>query len=1124
MAETVSKLVVELDLDDRDFTVGIRGAHRELEKIRRLLQRSNRTVKTHERHVKSLGGSFRNMVVTLGLVREAMRTVWQVTGRAITGVIQTSAEFERLGVLLQGMADGANQIERAADAQDQFNIVMNEAKNAPFTVKELTNSWVKFKSVGLDPADGSMRSLVDAVSAFGGTDDILHRATIAVQQMAGKGVISMEELRQQMGEAVPQAMVLLAKGMNMSVQDMVDAISKGTVEAKPALRKLFNEFELAFGGRSKVLMETFTGSLSRLNTNWQLLLNEMGNKSGLLENSKRIINDLIVLLNEPATRRFAIDIAVAMKNFVVAIEQGVYKVREIWEDHGETIVKAVKAYASLKIGIYAATAATRAYTFATKDLIKLGIVRWLLAMKKALMGVAAGTMAASRAWRVFMMLNPIALLVGAGTALVAWFAIFRDNDDVVPSATADLEKYFDAISPEQFEKAKQELQDLKAEYARRVAGDGDFAKRLKEANDRINELTASQARLRGEGRATVLLDRQIAEWKAKRAQVEAEMTAMNNEIMVRTNRINMAQGAVAKETIRVALVRTEEAWAELTGGILDARRNAEKESDKIYEDDKDNENRLTRRIQIMNDYVYAIHDMYEQQRAGFQRIIDEADKELSKPGIDEDTRKELLAGKKAAEQDMRDFAIVYEKELGKAGKAVGDFVRANAEMDSGKKIETFAQTLATYGQSAAAKLAGIKAQLEGAGKEAEKFRALVESGRFGEKGTWTDEMKEAYEEILGILIETDKAAEDLKNKRAFEGALKQLEGQFAQISEEARHFSEAVDSEQVTVAGNRVRKFSRLVERLRATFVGSDEDVEKFNEAVDKVLATLPNIEVDQEILNVREQINDLDAERYQNARQRFEAEMALLQVQKEEFLAQNAEADNILRLRAAYDELIAKKREAFLNNTPIRRLAREWEDVMGNMEEAGANWIEGFVENLTDGLLEGKLRFKDFAKSVLSELFKIIVRGLIARAILSFLPSTNSGSGFSNLGDYGLGGITGNALGGIMTPKGPMPLKTYARGGIATKPQIAIYGEGAQNEAFVPLPDGRTIPVTMKGSGGGQAPNVEVNVINESGTPVDAEQSGGMRFDGNRYILDVVLKAAQRPGGFRDGMKGAMA
>jgi hypothetical protein len=57
-------------------------------------------------------------------------------------------------------------------------------------------------------------------------------------------------------------------------------------------------------------------------------------------------------------------------------------------------------------------------------------------------------------------------------------------------------------------------------------------------------------------------------------------------------------------------------------------------------------------------------------------------------------------------------------------------------------------------------------------------------------------------------------------------------------------------------------------------------------------------------------------------------------------------------------------------------------------------------------------------------------------------------------------------ARGGIMTQWGAVPLRAYAGGGVANQPQAAIFGEGSTPEAFVPLPDGRSIPVAMKGGG----------------------------------------------------------
>jgi hypothetical protein len=46
------------------------------------------------------------------------------------------------------------------------------------------------------------------------------------------------------------------------------------------------------------------------------------------------------------------------------------------------------------------------------------------------------------------------------------------------------------------------------------------------------------------------------------------------------------------------------------------------------------------------------------------------------------------------------------------------------------------------------------------------------------------------------------------------------------------------------------------------------------------------------------------------------------------------------------------------------------------------------------------------------------------------------------------------------------MPLKRYSNGGVANSPQMAVYGEGSRPEAFVPLPDGRRIPVKLDAAG----------------------------------------------------------
>ena len=94
---------------------------------------------------------------------------------------------------------------------------------------------------------------------------------------------------------------------------------------------------------------------------------------------------------------------------------------------------------------------------------------------------------------------------------------------------------------------------------------------------------------------------------------------------------------------------------------------------------------------------------------------------------------------------------------------------------------------------------------------------------------------------------------------------------------------------------------------------------------------------------------------------------------------------------------------------------------------------------------------------------------------------------------------------------------KRFGTGGIATQPTIMV-GEGRYNEAVVPLPDGRTIPVEMTGSGAGTN-NVVINVDaggNASSTG-DAGQSQALGMAIQAAVMETIQRE-KRPGGVLGG------
>jgi len=172
--------------------------------------------------------------------------------------------------------------------------------------------------------------------------------------------------------------------------------------------------------------------------------------------------------------------------------------------------------------------------------------------------------------------------------------------------------------------------------------------------------------------------------------------------------------------------------------------------------------------------------------------------------------------------------------------------------------------------------------------------------------------------------------------------------------------------------------------------------------------------------------------------------------------------------------------------------------------QKLGKSIIETFASGLGsafDSLFDGAKSLNDILGDILRSTAKLLFEFGIRAGLKALFPTF----GFAN--------------GGIMTASGPLELKRYANGGIASSPQLAMFGEGSQSEAYVPLPDGRSIPVTLKNGATGNT-NVVVNV-DAKGTSVQGDNK-----DANALgkAVSVAVQAEivrqQRPGGLLSGAR----
>ena len=201
-------------------------------------------------------------------------------------------------------------------------------------------------------------------------------------------------------------------------------------------------------------------------------------------------------------------------------------------------------------------------------------------------------------------------------------------------------------------------------------------------------------------------------------------------------------------------------------------------------------------------------------------------------------------------------------------------------------------------------------------------------------------------------------------------------------------------------------------------------------------------------------------------------------------------------------DRLIQQlqKDGATLTEEQLKRIDEAYEGINKKTSES-MQLFKQIGQNVVSALSDAFMSLFDQAKS-LREVLTDLLRST-ARLFVEFGLRAGMKSLFPSL----------FANGGIMTGNGPLPLKRYARGGIANSPQLAMFGEGSTPEAYVPLPDGRSIPVRMKG-GGGDMGNIVVNV-DAAGTAVQGNQPDANKLgEALGIAVRQELIRQKRPGG----------
>ena len=223
----------------------------------------------------------------------------------------------------------------------------------------------------------------------------------------------------------------------------------------------------------------------------------------------------------------------------------------------------------------------------------------------------------------------------------------------------------------------------------------------------------------------------------------------------------------------------------------------------------------------------------------------------------------------------------------------------------------------------------------------------------------------------------------------------------------------------------------------------------------------------------------------------------------------------------------------------------QEYVKELGNggkhLQDTFINAFKGMEDAMVNFVMTGKIRFKEFARSVIADIARMIIKQMMFNALSGFMNSLGGGTKFSGPPLPKLDRVTGNpgprtapilnritgdpgartapilrreALGGVYSNG----IKKFAYGGVVNRPTLFPFADGiglmgeAGPEAIVPLKRGRDGKLGVAGGGGTTTVNVSVDA---KGTKVEGD--GKQMAQLGRMLgsaIEAELVKQKRPGG----------
>jgi tape measure domain-containing protein len=217
---------------------------------------------------ENLTRGFDKLASAVGFAKDLMIQVATVLGLVFTSVIRELDKLQGFNAIMSVTTKSADE---ASAAYDYLRIT---ADRLGIQFDAVTSNYAKLVAAIPDGAD-KIRIAENVFLGISMAARTLHSSNADIQlmfyaitQMASKGVVSMEELRRQLGEKLPGVMQIAAKSLNTTPELFEAAVRKGVVNSEKFLNVFGDALIRTFADSSEKASTSVSASINRLTNVW----------------------------------------------------------------------------------------------------------------------------------------------------------------------------------------------------------------------------------------------------------------------------------------------------------------------------------------------------------------------------------------------------------------------------------------------------------------------------------------------------------------------------------------------------------------------------------------------------------------------------------------------------------------------------------------------------------------------------------------------------------------------------------------------------------------------------------------------------------------------------------------